>query len=408
MKSAINLVTCSALLLLSALSVLPSGCNAMLGYEDGEDHDQPPVDPHAGEVVYQFTVDSDLQLVAFHDDAQGWRRYSPMTTGRPYTAIVTGAYRMLMVCITPSGPSTILISGTKARKPYNQMPYKVEVSCQGAEPAATPFTVRGTMVQPGTVMLGGRRASSQTPGWTFELPAEARKQDLFVHDADRAQVLHDLDVSADLTLPPIDLAQQGTALEPFPLVLTNPIAGESVVATTKLHLVGGTGEIHRGPLPAMLLPGAPYSQTITLISEQHSAGRSLVRTTTRSNPGNGVSSPYGFWVPFEELQWQVDAAGALELTWGRSNLNGLSRLTASVEDAQGRRFTHLVLEGATPIALPKLTFAMTLPGYRPEWRLDVAQLRTREVTMQRVRPAPIDDETFTLEEQLGPTAPQVP
>lgn len=407
----------SSLSLAALLSV--SGCMFDWGERADPDIVDPPL-PTSGYVTFQ--ADAELLYAAFRS-AEGttWQR-KPNLTGNRFVQLVDGPYTVMVVCSAlPSGPNqpvrpphTILYSGRFYAGRGGQPPPEIQLSCRHAQP--TPFVVRGAMAEPGTVTLGKQRASSTQPGWTFEFPVAPGTYDLIAAGrtgapaAERVVVQRGLVIEGDRTLPPIDLAQQGVALAPVEIgAIRASVPGEIASAVTLLRTVeADTTEIYRGAFPARIPAGDPLGELfVGARSERNTADVSVSRVTTRLLDPSTKAYTFALWQPFSGLQSHRGAQGELELSWRASALLNLSRLEATLRDAQGRSITY-VINGDHWVHHPltSLSFDTQGAGYLPEWRVDLAQPHT--LTLELYGSGDATDVMHFSVEQRGGEGPITP
>ena len=351
--------------------------------------DSPPSPPGPLEIV----ADSELALVAFREGQGPWQAAARIAADH-YEATPQKPYTLLMVCLPPAGGSiTKLLSDLPA-------PSRRTISLECGGPPG-PILVRGIMAQPGEVHLGQASASSALPGWSFELPSFAGLQDLIAIGGDRVHVQRRLTISQDVTLPPIDLVQQGAALVELPVEVRAPPSGGTLSAAT--YLFSGSVypvQIYRGPLPARQLPPRPgVSEPLVLEVQSQRRTDDVTRVWTTSRSLSGQPTPVVLWEPSVEVAMQPQG-GAESATWPL--LGGSRSFELAVRDEKGHRVTHHASEAYLErTSSQRLSLAVDAPGYLPAWSPDLAQPYTRSWQLARSGVVLGDTETFTFEQRMN-------
>jgi hypothetical protein len=144
-------------------------------------------------------------LIAYREEATPeWKTPTSTSTGR-YEFEVAGPYRVTVVCAAPDRDVGVV---QFARTPDDER--SIVYLC--GDPPASPFHVRGQMVQPGMVNFGGTELLRSTAPWSFELSTTAGTFDLVAlsgnHSTgfDHFEIRRDITVTADRDLGAIDVA----------------------------------------------------------------------------------------------------------------------------------------------------------------------------------------------------------
>lgn len=310
-------------------------------------------------------TDGPAELVLYREGTNGnWLPAQPVKRGT-YAAQVNGPYTVMVVCQDELGASTTLTSQTPEDEPL------VEAFCGPL--LEEQYEVSGTMLQSGTVALGNTFYFSTHPNWGFSLPALAGRYDLVASSADRAMLRRGLAVTGNLALPPIDLAQQGMALVPSPIAVTNPFPGEalsvrSFVVTPRSSQL----RLHSGAFPAKLMPSAALlpgeHQEVSLRSTIGDASFLTSRSYRRPLlPGESLQAT--LWDPFTSLSIGDDTNGDVQVSWTGTEpfdqlfLHAYDSLGNSIGLSQTR--SYLAATGVHQALLDT-----HVPGYRSEWRVD--------------------------------------
>lgn len=346
----------------------------------GGDDAAPPGDDDPGDVeVITVEVTGQPALVAYRDDASPtWQ--TPSVDGvRSFAATVHGPYRVVVVCADEQ---------SVAASQYARTPADGAVLRHLCGTADFPLAVRGRATEPVQLTLGlvGYQLA-QAPA-DFALPAVAGTYDLGMLfgplDApDRLAVRRDLDVTADVTLAPIDARSAGAeALVPMTFTASNGLPDEELTQRTQLHTAHAAitlRETHGAPndgwdtaLVAAAALQPTDHQTIALTAtRQLPAHRTTSRTLAREvhagdsaevklpEPAPAIAfdmTASRLGAPLAQLPAHSDVAiWQLNLTAGDASWLHETRLSASFLDA-----TH---------ADTAVVDFSAVPGFQPGWRL---------------------------------------
>lgn len=140
--------------------------------------------------------------------------------------------------------------------------------------------VTGQMAQRGRLYMGGRLAYSTSGPWPFTFDIFPGVHDLVALDtSDRIAIRRDIAIAGATSIPTIDLAQEGAALEPLPFTLRGTVPGETVTSTTALF-TAQTYAIIDGDASQLLVPPSSLlatgdRQDMTLSAEIEDMARSV-------------------------------------------------------------------------------------------------------------------------------------
>jgi hypothetical protein len=221
---------------IALVAVFGAGCAMDHAPGEPEQPEQPgqPEDPQQPTPTNITILIDQPALLAYRDETSTAWRSVDTGAARSVQIPVTGPYRVIVACVDDSLVSIVEF----ARTPGDGL--TLDEPCLPA--SSRPFVVRGEMVQPGEVFLGGAgRGESRAP-WSFELPAAAGTSDLLMlvgafDKADRVAVRRDLAITGDLDLGTID-AEHSDAQDLVPVTFTadNADPDEVLTQTTSLTL----------------------------------------------------------------------------------------------------------------------------------------------------------------------------
>jgi hypothetical protein len=238
----------------------------------------------------------------------------------------------------------------------------------------TPVSLKGTMVQPGSVTTGIFNAkTSTTPNWSFDLSVDPGTLDLVASGNNRVVVRRDLDIQKATTLAKLDVVTDPTAVALGDLKLTvkGIAAGEAISTRTRLttknltfaniaRITSTTGKI----APDSLLQ-AGERQNITFSATSAEGFRSVFFRHTATSPTSFELLAPVTGVTFAELgaSWPALPAGDVEVDIGA-----------------GANFLHVFATAGAIGTAKQLTLATDIPGFLPEWKPTTPDFRQLIVT----------------------------
>jgi len=254
--------------------------------------------------------------------------------------------------------------------------------------------ITGRMTQPGAVVLGAALRNSVTPGWSFALSAANGTYDLIASTCAGFVVQRGIVVGGDLAMTtPIDVAAHGTPYQTAAFTASNAAAGETLKAGTLL-------ETGTNPQPAILYNGPAASvrfaptaalrdtdlQTVSLRAITATAHGTALRALRRPFRAGGDTS-YTLPAALGDPQWTVTATQAV-VSWTQLSVIGnlFETLRGTVAGGAVPASAELDLSPSF-VALTAPTRAVLdtdVPGFQPEWRVDVAGSYNRQLSVQRV------------------------
>lgn len=322
---------------------------------------------HIAATAVAIQTDVPPALVIYREGAAGPWQSAPRLKATTYEIQVNGPYTVMVVCTSDFGTFTYLNSLTLQDTPL------VQVFCEFSQ--EEPYVVNGLMVQSGSVTLGDMQIFDQGPNWPFSFPVFPGRHDLLAFTSDRALIQRAIPVTGDVTLPPIDLAQQGVSLVSAPIAVSNPFPGEELSARTYVITPRiFQSQLYRGPFPAKVMPSSallPYErQEISLrstVNQEFLFTSRSYRTAVRS----GETLHATLWAPFTGLSLGNDAHGDVKASWDSSLPIDYGYLNAS--DFLGNYMEHFASTSyLTATGSHQVVLDTQVPGFQPAWRIDLS------------------------------------
>jgi hypothetical protein len=358
-------------------------------------------------------------LIVYREEATpDWKTPASPSTGR-YEFEVAGPYRVTVVC---AGPDRDVGVVQFARTPDDER--SIEYLC--GDPPASPFHVRGQMLQPGIVNFGATDLRRSTAPWSFELPTTAGTFDLVALSGDTStgfdhfEIRRDITVTADRDLGTIDVAQlPAQATVPTRFTASNLAANEQTVAHVALYsgstyaftgaanqpehawqveLVPGTALRSTDTQDVHLLAGASLSE-----QPQQQSQREVIRRIRE-----GGSTLVTLMDPLGPTTFE-STADRLVATWTslpECDAIDVSRDNFSTDSptvSQEFRLSHAFMASTGASATTATLDFTDVPGFRPEWRHDPTLDQDFEVLA--VRGTLPDDHTFSNVFEFIPAPP---
>ena len=308
-------------------------------------------------------------LVAFRDGADGpWQTLAGKTPST-FELDANGPYMLTVVCDDGAGNVT---TSQFARTLDDD--HAIDASCA---PASTSGTASGHMVQAGQVALGYSASFSSTPNWDFNLDSGTGTFDLVATSTDHIAVRRAVAISGDTMLvPAIDVAA-GSQLVAAAPVVRNMLAGEtvhtSVYLATKTTFAniysGAAADLKIAPDDVMFVSD---DQTVNVAADTATGFRALDREQFRPGDSTAFTLPEAIG----PTQFPV-TNNQLAATW--STLPDHDSLDAWVywESSDFSKFSYHDIEISaafvTATGVTSAPFDVAIPGYKPEWKLDVTQ-----------------------------------
>jgi hypothetical protein len=380
-------------------------------------------------------VETDVppMVVAVRDvTSTGWRGVSTAGT-HTFDLVVAGPYQIVVVC----GPAfdgavfdDAVLVAVYARSP-SDLPLLQHTCSARALPT---FTVSGTMVNPGQINLGYVEDSSTTSNWSFSLHPEVGSYDLVLLqqnsvDPPRIALRRDLEVTGDLDLGTLDVAQEpGHALVEISFAVPSLQPGEQL--SSGLELRTGTTT---ASLPAFLVfplgHNAPPSWSMSLVPDAAlrasdrqiallaaytlSTSEGILYERIRSVARDmhvGDTVPWSLPEPIGPVAFEM-AAHRVTVAW--SSLVDYSDIFLSFSSRPADHSLgpahELILSRAyiEDVGTTGATLDVTgVPGIPPEWQIDPARWSSLELDVIRGEPGETREEWTLLEGPVSQPAPK--
>jgi hypothetical protein len=339
------------------------------GMGSGSAHiDAPPQQGGPNDVTLQLFSDPDL--IVYRDGSGPW--IVPTASGQGvYDLHVTDAYQVVVTC------SSTGVAGNEDSEQLNatfgdgaHQYMFCDASSTGTAP--TTFAVTGTMAQAGTVIVGGVSKKSSTAAWSFSLAVPMGTHDAVAFDAAKMQITRDVDVSAAVALPAIDVAANGTAYTNATLALTGLGTGDTTQTQSVLYTANDYVELSQTTnTTAVLAPDALLGQNdfteldtnVTNMAAGTFRGASSYDNTTATFtlPAVLTGVTFGTAAPVTAHWATLPATTNVYLA--------AESLTATTFTAQRVTVTQSWISETNATSV---TFASDAPGYDAGWNVDPA------------------------------------
>jgi hypothetical protein len=237
------------------------------------------------------------------------------------------------------------------------------VPCFGATAGTrTPVSVKGTMVQPGSVTTEVfNQATSTTPNWSFELFVDAGLKDFVASGNNRVVVRRGIDASKATTLAKLDVVADPTsvALSDLALTVNGVLAGDTVSSRTRLTTRNFTlaNIARQNGATTKLAPDSLLEtnerQNITVNVDNGDAFRAVFFRHSATSPTTFDLPPPVAGVTFaaQSASWTSLPPGDVEL------------------DIEGATtFTHIFATQGFVGTATQLAETTDIPGFQDEWK----------------------------------------
>ena len=362
--------------------VLPA---ALLGCND-DTPSKPPINP--GPTTIHLTAAQAPALIALRDGfGASW---TPVTAATSTDLTVTGPYTVTVVCQEVDAWRTWQF----ARTPDDDK--TLTAPCGGPPPAR--HTITGRDVRAGSVYLGDSSAQSTTDDWNFSLTAPNGTFDLVATTENdplpadpRLAIRRGIVVNGNVALSsPIDLGTEGTPYAKVAFLADAPLpkdSGETLDTVVELQTKASLApaRLYDGPAATALV--APQAvlvaddvQTVTVQAVVGTAARGL-RMAYRFGDATEVTLPSGV----DGGVWAVSNGELSVALPGLPDLDVLQLRTIGTSGDAGKAASYELdissnYFDATGLAHP--TLETSVPGFKPEWAVDLDKAYTRSVESQ--------------------------
>jgi hypothetical protein len=336
--------------------------------------------------IVHGTTDVPASLVAYKDGIDADWQPATVTSPTSFDIEVENAFIVAVACEDlPTG------SFTTIRLAQVVSDGDVFAFCGAAIPNTRAVT--GHMVQPGRVTIASDLRSSSAPEWDFSLSAVDDTYDLVATTTDAIAFRRGIVVAGDTAVAgPIDVAAEGTPFVGVAFSVANAAPSEAVSARVTVrpqtNLVSAT--VYSGALATA--KAAPASALIATDRQRASVTATegtLSRSRTRAFAIGGDTA-FTLPAPLAAPQWTVDD-GELEVRLSSVPAFDFMFIDAFGSSADFSQFWYHDLEvtpafaaeaGNLRIITTSFALETDIPGYKPEWKLDLAAQYTRRVFAQ--------------------------
>jgi hypothetical protein len=324
--------------------------------------------------IVNGNIDGEQALLVYREGTGAWQ---PAVIKSPtsFEIEVDGPFVVLSVC---EDVGSISIFETA------QLPDEGDVFV-GCSSSAGTHALTGHMVQAGRVIAGVAQQSSSTADWDFSLTNVDGTYDLVATTADSVAIRRNVAVVGDQVLAQaIDIAQEALPLAPVALGVANAEAGETVSARVSVRPATNT-------VSATVFSGAPANARVIVPTSLIASDRqrasitakagNFSRTLSRSVTVGGDTS---FTLPprLATPQWSTET-GELQLRLPGVPPGDSFFVEAFASTADGATFIFHDFSAsqrfATESGITQVTLDTNVPGFKPEWKIDLAAEYTREL-----------------------------
>lgn len=359
--------------------LIPFFSNMLIACNGDPGNTTPDAPPSA--TTIHITAAMPPALVVFRDGVAAAWQPATMKTPTSFEAEVHGPYIVAAVCDAFDGIFVTRQIGRTVDDPHD-----IDLICGES---GNNRKVTGHMVQAGQVTLGPAAEGSGAGNWDFELHVPDGTYDLFAWSSDQITVRRSIAVNADLGVtPPVDVDQQGMPLAAVAFSAANAASAVQLRASVLLGAKTAVQlELYNGPIAtAKVAPEAVLvstdDQTVSLQATNGTAGRALRRPFRV-----GGDTTYTLPSPLGAVQWNVEN-GQLAVSWATTPaLHDLfaPSLGLSADHTYSAAYTLAMSSGfVAATQIKSATFDTGLPGYKPEWKIDLGGQYHRELDFQRV------------------------
>jgi hypothetical protein len=348
------------------------------------DETDSPVDINPAAVVtVSINFNAPPALVMVREGVNGPWRAAFQRSATSYETNVRRPYTVMGVCDDGFTSAVNLDSRTPQDDP------NLTFTCI-SQFVPPPHRVLGTMVQPGGVTLNGSRRSSTVGNWQFDFRVPSGTFDLIAASAStapRVAIRRGLAIAGNTTLPPVDVAQEGTAMVDTTFTLTNPMHGETVRASVFLitpncdpqaQIYGGAPANAKVAPSSLLLPGE--KQEVSIRSEQLTAAGTSMHSIRRQY-AVGDSTSFTFWAPLKSFTFPTSASPTA--TWRWRDTKGVMDINLFEESGSETNVSfsrhYLMATGLT-----SFSFHFDAPGFLPQWQPDLTSGHSRSLFLQDI------------------------
>ena len=321
------------------------------------------------------TTFSPPDFIAFRTGNGPWQTPTADSNG-DYPITVSDDYLVLVVCDDAGSGSAF--DAEEFGFTFSGDGATVSVFCNEPSPGATAsgsgsnVRVTGTMVQAGSVQVGGVASQSATAAWAYSATVPTGPHDVLAIDtANNAVFDHAIDFEGSAAIGPAIDTGSGAALDVQPLVVTNLGSGqvfsESAVSSTDLSVLAQGSADNVVGLPASELAADDFQffdlVTLGATTEQLAEAFEIGPVT--------LPATYAMLGDFTTASFKVAATGASGswTTLPASTFDSVGFFIGNNEQTQSQQISASA-SYLTARALTTLEFDDSAPGYLAAWKID--------------------------------------
>jgi hypothetical protein len=366
------------------------------------------IDVRAKPATIHITSEFPPAVVVFREGLRGRWRPARQITATTFEAKVRGPYVVTVVCAEHPifFENNETLTWQVARTPDDPRDLSF------CDPLPPQHEVTGHMVQPGFVQIADSGERSSVPDWDFDILVPSGSFDLIATSADAINVRRGISVDGDLAVtPPVDLAQEGTALVDVAFSAPNATPDEITLVSVGLftQTTALPARVFLGPLDAAkAAPDAALIPSDTQSASVRASSGNALRALRRPFRVGG-DTVHTLPPPLAPVQWKV-IDGEISVHW-----TALPPFTTFSEFIGGSALFPLTPPSYLVDLSPRFIAATRIrhfqidtdiPGFQPQWLVDFTDFYSRNLTVQKV-PAPGVVITNNISEIIEPAQPQL-
>jgi hypothetical protein len=333
--------------------------------------DGPDAGPPLGPNTVHVSL-SNVDYIRYSDGDGPWRTPQELTPGE-FELRVTDDYRLVYVCTDGA-----IFEAHESAYTFNDGdPFEF---CGAGYPVPpTAVAITGTMQQPGTVFMDGLESSDTAP-WNFSLDVEPGPHELIAVTADRILVRRDQQITTAMSVPTVDVVQDGVALDVIPLTVNGTLVDDVVdphldfFTTNDLAFIYGTPTDILAP-PASIVMGTDF-QFLFISADSPTTRRSVSAIFT------GTQTTFTLPDVLNGATY-TEADGVLTGAWGF--VPDIRYGTMYVDDGVSIQIVRASAAWLSAKGVNGVGFdAVTASDYDPAWVIDRTGPYTREVSVSGV------------------------
>jgi hypothetical protein len=353
---------------LSRLSItvtLAAGCGSSNHHQpDSHPDSPPPIDaapdsPPKNVVTVTNSFDEMPIFIAYRNGDGPWQSIDVSTM--PWELQVDDVYTLAAVCGDATNGFDVAYQG----QTVSGDGATVELPCFGFGSTGTTVDVTGTMAQPGTVQMGFISDTSTMTNWPFTLPVATGMHDLVANSDTRVLIRRDLNITAAMTLPKVDVVADGSAFISVPVTVSATDADEHVFTRVTWFTANDFALFQGIPgTTAKVVPDALLAPTDIYRLHAEASGPTTFRSTSERYK-SGASTNFTLPPRLTNVTVTPDHA-----TWTGTLPDGTSEFYT--ESSTATSFVDAHISGTPSWLGTQTTYAIdyNIPGFRPEWKVD--------------------------------------